>query len=195
MYLSFCNYMPWPFFYCMVSGSQLSPQTGTGQSARSGTAGSVPPGLFGACLFCCFTLYQWITQYETIHARCCRLSHCDLRIQKQKHKAVGAWRAQHTNKNSWSEPPGRRSGRRKLRNQCIAKQWWSSVAVVFYDGRLLPVWEQGSCNACSNDMVQLQGSTWSCRRFFSLLELVWELHFPKWFLFSQVKINYFFLRK
>lgn len=53
--------------------------------------------------------------------------------------------------------------------QCIAKQWCSSVAAFCGDGQLLPVWEQESCNACSNDMVELQGSTWSWWRIFSLI--------------------------
>ena len=181
--LFFCNYMPWPFFYCMVSGSQLSLQTGTGHSGRSGTTGSVLPALFGACLFCCFTLYQWITQYETKHARCCRLSHCDVRSQKQK--AVGPWRTQHTNKNYSSDRnPGRSTptrtssdrnhqsddqGERNWGIQCIAKQWCSSVAAFCSDGQLLPVLEQESCNACSNDTVELRGSTWSWWRFFPLI--------------------------
>jgi hypothetical protein len=57
-------------------------------------------------------------------------------------------------------------GERNWGIKCIAKQWCSSVAAFCGDGQLLPVWEQESCNACSNGMVELRGSTWSWWRFF-----------------------------
>ena len=60
-------------------------------------------------------------------------------------------------------------GERNWGIQCIAKQWCSSVAAFCGDGQLLPVLEQESCYACSNDTVELRGSTWSWWRFFPLI--------------------------